>query len=250
MLFCFDNQTFNLGIIRISPNEIVNISDGGFSIRPYAHRHHLHSNENGDILSKEQLHQQLVQMKSLDRQWNRSVYISSSGGRGGKRLFFLTDIQENQRQRKILSQMMIEEEILSSKDICWNLFQTNNIFRSLEIFNDFCLFANATTIPMGADANDQEIFEILQYFRPTILLGTPSRLLKLAFFIEKQSNIQVQFEKIFFACESMTKSKEDYLRKIFHCSIFLAFYGSAETGVFACQSNGMANSHRLSPEVK
>jgi len=117
-----------------------------------------------------------------------------------------------------------------------NLFQTENVYRSADIFNDFCGFVNSTTIPMGANANDQNVLEIIQYFQPNILMGSPYRLMQFAFFLDKQKNFTMKFDKIFFACESLTQMKRDYLAKMFNCSIFIGFYGSAEAGVFACQS--------------
>jgi len=237
MLLCFNDQSFNMGIIRMSPNKIVNISHGGHYIRPYVHKECIHSMKDGKILTKEKLHEQLIQLKSIDNQWNQNVYVSSSGGSGGKRLFFATDIKQNQLQREILVKMMIEENIISDTDICLNLFQSNNIYRSFEIFNDFCSIANCTTLPMSANTRDEDILEIIEYFKPNILMGSPYRLMQLAFFIEKQSEKkEIKFEKIYFACESLDQIKQNYFKRIFNCSIYIGFYGSAETGVFACQS--------------
>jgi phenylacetate-coenzyme A ligase PaaK-like adenylate-forming protein len=67
-------------------------------------------------------------------------------------------------------------------------------------------------------------------------MGSPYRLMQLAFFLEKQSKNEIRFEKIYFACESLDQIKENYFQQIFHCEIYIGFYGSAETGVFACQS--------------
>jgi phenylacetate-CoA ligase len=221
----------------MSSNKIVNISHGGSYIRPYVHQEYIHStNNNQNILTKEKLHEQLTQLKSFDNRWNQNVYISSSGGSGGKRLFFSTDIKQNQLQRQMLVNLMIEEEIISHNDVCLNLFKSNNIYRSFEIFNDFCSIANCTTLPMSCDARDEDILEIIEYFKPNILMGSPYRLMQLAFFLEKQSKNEIRFEKIYFACESLDKIKENYFQRIFHCEIYIGFYGSAETGVFACQS--------------
>lgn len=237
MLICFNDECFNMGIIRMSPNKIVNISHGGYYIRPYVHQEFIHSMNDGTILTKDKLHEQLIQLKSIDNQWNKSVYLSSSGGSGGKRLFFATDIKQNQLQREILVNMMIEENIISYNDICLNLFQSNNIYRSFEIFNDFCTIANCTTLPMSANANDKDILEVIEYFKPNILMGSPYRLMQLAFYLEKQSEKIFKFEKIYFACESLDQTKQNYFKQIFNCSIFIGFYGSAETGVYACQSS-------------
>ncbi|CAF4233287.1 unnamed protein product, partial [Adineta steineri] len=236
MLLCFNEQCFNMGIIRMAPNKIVNISRGGYYILPFVHQQYIHSMNDKSILTKEKLHEQLIELKTTDKYWNQSVYLSSSGGSGGKRLFFATDIQENLRQRQILVNMMLDENIISDRDICLNLFQYGNIYRSFEIFNDFCSMANCTTIPMGADASNEDIYEMIEYFKPNVLMGSPYRLMQLAFYLEKQEKNEIYLEKIYFACESLDKIKQDYFRRIFHCSIYIGFYGSAETGVYACQS--------------
>ncbi|UJR35039.1 hypothetical protein I4U23_027815 [Adineta vaga] len=237
MLLCFNEHCFNMGVIRMAPNKIVNISRGGYYIRPYVHQQLIHTMNDGSILIKENLHEQLTQTKLYDNQWNQSVYISSSGGSGGKRLFFSTDIQENLRQRQILVNMMLDEDIISDRDVCLNLFQSDNIYRSFEIFNDFCSMANCTTIPMSANTTDEDVLEIIEYFKPTILMGSPYRLMQLAFYLEKQGKKEIYFEKIYFACEAIDEIKQEYFQRIFHCSIYLGFYGSAETGVYACQSS-------------
>ena len=236
-LFCVNEHFFNLGILRLSTNKIVNISHGGFYIRPYIHRQLIHSSmSNQTILSKDQLHQQLIHWKILDNRWNKNIYASSSGGSGGKRLYFLTDIRENQLQRKILTKLMIDHGILSSEDICLNLCPSKNIYRSSEIFNDLCTIANCTCLPMNTDASNEDILQVMNYFQPNILMGSPYRLMQLAEFLDKSGQTKMNFEKIFFACESLDRRREEYFRQIFHCSIYLGFYGSAETGVFACQT--------------
>jgi len=83
---------------------------------------------------------------------------------------------------------------------------------------------------------DEDVLEIIEYFKPNILMGSPYRLMQLAFFIEKKSKKEIKFEKIYFACESLDEIKQNYFKRIFNCSIYIGFYGSAETGVFACQS--------------
>jgi phenylacetate-coenzyme A ligase PaaK-like adenylate-forming protein len=243
MLFCCNHHCFNIGPIRLSQNKIVHICNGGYYIRPFVHRRYVHRSEQNKILTKTELHKQLELSRWSHQHWNRGVYVSSSGGSGGKRLFFATDIQENQRQREILVDMMISANVLSELDVCLNLFHSDNIYRSLEIFNDFCSLAYCTVLPMGSTADDDKILKIIEYFRPNVLMGSPYRLMQLALFIEKHypTNKKIHFEKIFFACEPLDNLKRDYFKRVFHCSTCLGFYGSAEAGVFACQTPDYAN---------
>ncbi|CAF4756994.1 unnamed protein product, partial [Rotaria sp. Silwood2] len=86
-------------------------------------------------------------------------------------------------------------------------------------------------------ANDEDILDVIEYFKPNILIGSLYRLMQLAFFIEKQQlKKEIKFEKIFFAYESLDEIKQKFFRRIFHCSIYIGFYGSVETDIFACQS--------------
>ncbi|CAF3718455.1 unnamed protein product [Rotaria sp. Silwood1] len=244
MLFCCNNLFFNLGLIRLSPNKIVNICNGGYFIRPFVYRRYIHcSYEQDEILTKAKLHEQLELSRLTQTHWNRSVYLSSSGGSGGKRLYFATDIRENQRQREILVDMMLFKNVLSDIDVCLNLFHCNNMYRSLEIFNDFCSLANCTVLPMGCDVDDDKVLKIIEYFRPNVLMGTPYRLMQLALFIEKNypTNEKIHFEKIFFGGEPLDNLKRDYFKRIFQCSTCLGFYGSAEVGVIAFQTHEYSN---------
>jgi phenylacetate-CoA ligase len=235
-LLCSHGRFYSLGVVRASPHRVVNIARGGTFHRCYVHRERRHSAPNGNIIDKQELHKQLITMKSTDRQWNRRVYVSSSGGTGGNRLFFLTDIEQNRMQRRILVRLMLEQRLVSSDDVCLNLFRSGDIYRSLDIFNDFCDLVNCTALPMGADTSDENVLSIIEYFRPSIVMGTPHRLMKLALHIEQQSTAHVEFTKIFFAGEPLDRAKQSFLERIFRCSSCIGFYGSAETGVIACQS--------------
>lgn len=242
MMICWNNLCCPIGIVRMSSKKIVNISHGGAYVRCYVPRRYQHLAEDRSILTKKELHEQLMTMKYRDPLWNEQIYLSASGGTGGKRLCFATDIGENQLQRQILVRMMLEENVLSDRDICLNIFQCNNLYRSFEIFNDFCSIANCTAIPMGADASDENLVQMVDYFQPNVLMGTPYRLTQFARYLQATGRRKIKFEKIIFAGEPLYQAKRNYLEAIFHCSIYLGLYGSAETGVFACQTKEYSSS--------
>jgi len=238
---CLNDRCFPLGIIRLSKSNVVNISHGGAFIRCIFPPEYQHRSKMGSILTKAELDEQLIERKSVDPQWNKNVYLSVSGGSGGKQLCFLTDIRENQRQREIFVEMLLKEEILDDRDVCLNIFHSNRIYRSMEIFNDFCSIANATSVPVGADVDDEFLLETIERYRPNVLMGMPYRLVKFARFLQSKNENKVSFEKIFFAGEVFDAAKRTYCSTAFNCSIFLGFYGSAETGVFACQTKSLSS---------
>jgi hypothetical protein len=87
-----------------------------------------------------------LELTSIDPHWNRHVYLSSSGGTGAKRLYFTSDI---------------EEEILSSDDVCWNLFASKNVYHSM---------AHWALIPMKAAGTDENVRQAIEYFQSNVLM--------------------------------------------------------------------------------
>ncbi|CAF1042506.1 unnamed protein product, partial [Didymodactylos carnosus] len=237
MFFCFNQQCFNMGIIRMSNESVVNISDGGYYIRPFVRRH-VYRDPCGGILTKSALHEQILSRNGDDDRW-KHMYLSSSGGSGGKRLFFATDIKENQFQRKILVQGMIEHKVFNEADICLNLFEANNMYRSCEIFNDFCAIANVTTLPMGFKSCDSDVLKIIRMFKPNVCMSSPYRLMQLTLFANKMGE-SIKFDKIIFSCEPLQESNREYFRHALQCDCFMGMYGSAELGVFAFQSPALS----------
>lgn len=226
----------------MSPKRIVNICQNGSFACCFVDRWSTFENFDRSVMSKSQLFDKLEQNKSVEPLWNRRVYLSVSGGTGGKNLYFTSDIQENRRQREILGRSLLEEKVLLDDDVALNLFQSNRIYRSMEIFTDLCSFANVTSIPMGADSTDESLLEIVETFRPNILMATPHRLTKFAAFLDKKSMKNIRFEKIFYAGETLDTARRTFLQQIFSCSIFIGFYGSAELGVFAFQTEQCSSS--------
>lgn len=234
-LYFFNEHCFNIGLFRLSPQKVVTVSHGGYFIRPYVHRAQVFSTKDASVLSKAELSKELSELRSTDNRWNQNVYVSASGGSAGKRLYFLTDIKENLLQRQIFANMMMEHNIICHNDVCLNLFEGGNLYRASDILNDICNFTNCTVLPMHNSASDEHILQTIEYFQPNIFMGTPYRLMQLALFIEQQSGKEITCNKIIFACEPLDEIKQKCFKRVFHCSIFIGVYGSAEAGPFACQ---------------
>jgi phenylacetate-CoA ligase len=180
-------------------------------------------------------------------EFRKGLYLSPSGGSTSDQvLVFPTDVKENQFQRACISKYLIAENILTPDSIALNLFGGSMMYRSLEIFNDFCEKANATTLPVGSSCPDSKAYEIAIRFGANTIMGFPSRLLKFARYV-MQNNLHIEIEIIIFAGESLSSYHRKYLQKALNATRYSGLYGSTETGVWAYQPHGFQPDQYLFP---
>lgn len=179
--------------------------------------------------------------------WNGS-YISLSGGTGGAGEYFPSDIRENKLQRWTLAKQMIEFRVFSPDRVYCNMFVASNMYRSMEIFNEFCEIAGATVLPMGdASDNYHQVYLRCKRFKASVLMAPPSRLVMYALYL-KQNNLidsHPKISQLIFAGETMFYSKRELLRQVFGEHVeFVGLYGSAESGVWSFQPPFLAGTNR------
>ena len=198
------------------------------------------------ITNKEMLYPKIKAL--LDNpNFRKGLYLSPSGGTTSSQvLLFPTDVKENHFQRACIAKCLIDEEILTSDAIALNLFGGSMMYRALEIFNDFCEQANATTLPVGSSCPDSKAYEIAIRFGANTIMGFPYRLVKFANYVRK-NNLKIEIESIIFAGESLSAYQREYLQKIFNATRCNGLYGSTETGVWAYQPHGFEPDQYLFP---
>ncbi|MBD2130327.1 hypothetical protein NDI39_15915 [Microcoleus sp. ZQ-A2] len=198
------------------------------------------------ILEKQILYRQ-VEANLKEASFRTGLYLSPTGGSSSSQvLFFPTDVTENRFQRALLSKYLIHSEIFTPSTMALNLFGGTMMYRSLEIFNDFCERARATTLPVSSLCPDREAYETAIRFGANTLMGIPSRLMQFARYVIKQK-LQVRIEHIIFAGEPLLYHQREYLQKAFHATRFSGLYGSAEAGVWAYQPPDLPSEGYLFP---
>lgn len=165
-------------------------------------------------------------------QEHRGVYLVRSGGSTREPLIVPVDITENHRQRAELARQLTRAEMFGPKTVALNLFGYADLYRSAAIFDDLLERCSATTLPMSAQAADSDLLKMARRFRPSHLLGTPSRLIQFARFLAARGQ-DIQVPDLLYAGEFLRDSVLDLFRTTFGTQRLWSLYGAAETGIWA-----------------
>ncbi len=198
------------------------------------------------VIDKQLLYNMVAQYLS-EPAFRRGLYLSPTGGSSSSELLhFPTDIAENHFQREILSSYLKKAKILDKDSIVLNLFGSTMMYRSLEIINEFCELAGATTLPVSAHCPDQIAYNLARQFGANCIAGTSSRIIQFAKFLQ-DNKLEHPFPRLIFGGEPMPKSKEAFLRECLKTESFNAVFGSGEAGVFGIKLNDAGGSKYLCP---
>jgi phenylacetate-CoA ligase len=160
------------------------------------------------------------------------VYLVRSGGSTQNPLIFPVDIQENQNQRFAMAKELTESGFFTPKTIALNIFGYSDMYRTAAIMDDILEKCQATTLALSAHASYSDMQQAANYFKPDFILGTPSKLLYLAQFLEKK-NEKLDIQNLFFAGEFLRPGLQKILHKTLGFQQIYSMYGSAETGIWA-----------------
>jgi phenylacetate-CoA ligase len=160
------------------------------------------------------------------------VYLVRSGGSTQKPLVFPVDIQENQNQRLALAEELTKNNFFTSKTIALNIFGYSDMYRTAAIMDDILEKCQATTLALSSHASYTDMVQATHYFKPDFILGTPSKLLCFAQFLEEK-NKKLAIENLFYAGEFLRPNVQKLLQKTFGFQQIYSMYGSAETGIWA-----------------
>lgn len=83
----------------------------------------------------------------------------------GKSCFIPTDIEENKYQRSLLVRLMNHHGLFQKHFTYLNLFSGTQMYRSLEIFNDYCEMVGATVLPLSFHCSDDYAYKIVAEFK-------------------------------------------------------------------------------------
>jgi phenylacetate-CoA ligase len=106
------------------------------------------------------------------------------------------------------------------------------MYRSMEIFTDYCEQIGATSLPVESTATDVTAIEIARAFHANMIIGEPGRLAQLArYLLDNGQRLPVQ--RVLAAGEAVRPAQERLFREVFETDVLVSAYGSAETGVWA-----------------
>ena len=161
------------------------------------------------------------------------LYLSPSGGSGTRSyLCFPVATEDNREQRRLFAPMLAEAGVIPREAIALNLFAGRMMYRSMEIFTDYCDQIGATSLPLESTATDAVAVEVARAFHADMVMGEPGRLAQLARYLV-DTNQRLPLARILAAGEAVRPAQRKLFAEAFATDVVVSAYGSAETGVWA-----------------
>jgi phenylacetate-CoA ligase len=168
----------------------------------------------------------------------QGLYLSPSGGSGAQsHLCFPVGIEDNREQRRWFARMLADAGVITPDVIALNLFAGRLMYRSMEIFTDYCEQIGATSLPVESTATDGTAIEIARAFHANMIIGEPGRIAQLARHLQ-DSNQRLAVSRILAAGEAVRPAQRRLFEEVFETEGIVSAYGSAETGVWAYRNGG------------
>uniref|UniRef100_A0A7S3G3T9 AMP-dependent synthetase/ligase domain-containing protein n=1 Tax=Palpitomonas bilix TaxID=652834 RepID=A0A7S3G3T9_9EUKA len=168
------------------------------------------------------------------------IYWSTSGGSTGLPANFPCAQYENKLMRALVARMLVMLEVVEKTDIVMSVFSSSNLYRSMEIFQDFFESIGATYLPVGGNGETHVKRSAFSKFQPNVVCGAASSLVNLGHDLithAKESGggegSLPKMRKLMHGGEAVTKSMQECIDTAFSPTLVYSFFGSAETGVWA-----------------
>lgn len=204
--------------------------------------------EQAPALSKNDLKKILAQHFNINRE-PKGVYLVRSGGSTQSPLIFPVDIHENQDMRRTLAKALVEQKMITPQTVALNIFGYSDLYRTAAIMDDILEKCEATTLAVSAHAGYADMLATALHFNPGLIMGTPSKLLQFAKFLEKQQQT-LAIPNLLYAGEFLRPSLQKLFQRTLGVKKIWSLYGSAETGIWAWASIGESPSvFRVLPGV-
>ena len=128
-------------------------------------------------------------------------------------------------------------------DTVANLFMAGNLWTSFLAASEALEKLGCIKLPIAGNVEPRSILAYLQMFRPTVLLGLPSLLVRIAELIEEEE-IELEVRAVLYGGEAMSREARLYLREILGSKIVAsAGYASVDAGPVGFQTLDLPVGH-------
>ncbi|MCE1247362.1 MAG: hypothetical protein LWY06_12015 [Firmicutes bacterium] len=158
-----------------------------------------------------------------------NAYVFAGGGGDEKPAFNYYSYSELEQVSSILADIY-QVAGLTSKDTVANLFMAGSLWTSFIVVNHSLEKIGCTTLPIAGNTDMELMIHYMELFRPNVIAGIPSMIMKLAVEIEHRK-LSLNFEKILYSGEQFDPGEISYLKKILGTEIIRSTgYASANAG--------------------
>jgi phenylacetate-coenzyme A ligase PaaK-like adenylate-forming protein len=172
-------------------------------------------------------------------------YIFSSGGTTGEPKYVHFSYEEFDFVSDMLAKSLRAQGIKAGMKVA-NLFVAGNLWSSFMAVEKALEKIGAIQLPIGGMCSEDNITMYLEKFKPDVVMGIPSMLVKNAEYMNAKGK-DVIISMVFYAGEALSEPRQDYLSKIWGTKYFGSVgYASVDAGVIGYQcSHSKPGEHHL-----
>lgn len=164
-------------------------------------------------------------------------YIFSSGGTTGEPKYVHFSYEEFDFVSDMLAKSLRAQGIKPGMKVA-NLFVAGNLWSSFMAVEKALEKIGVIQLPIGGMCAEENISLYLERFRPDVVMGIPSMLVKNAEFMDTKGK-DISIPMVFYAGEALSEPRQDYLSKIWGTKYFGSVgYASVDAGVIGYQCSG------------
>ncbi|MEI6764622.1 MAG: acyl-CoA reductase [Bacteroidota bacterium] len=161
-------------------------------------------------------------------------YIFASGGTTNRPKFLLYGIDEFDESKRIFGEGFRAAGV-NENDVVANYLKAGGLYTGFLAVNAGLEETGCRIISLSCNQPVDQTIEYLKTFKPNVILGFPSGLIRLAEACE-HTNAGITIEKVFYAGEYISQADIDNLIRVFNVKLFKSFgYAAVETGPIGYQ---------------
>lgn len=163
------------------------------------------------------------------------AYIFASGGSTGAPKFSFYSLEEWDEVTDILA-AIYQKAGVHRGDTVANLFMAGNLWTSFLAASEALEKLGCIKLPIAGNADPESILSYLEMFHPSVLLGLPSLLIRLAELFEEQGK-RLDVRTILYGGEALSHEARAYLKEILGATtVASAGYASVDAGPIGYQT--------------
>lgn len=170
------------------------------------------------------------------------AYIFASGGSTGAPKFSFFSLEEWEEVTDILA-AIYQKAGVTRNDTVANLFMAGNLWTSFLAASEALEKLGCIKLPIAGNVDVDSILSYLGMFHPTVLLGLPSLLVRLAELVEERG-VKLQVRTILYGGESLSREARVYLKRVLGATtVASAGYASVDAGPVGYQTLDLPVGH-------
>lgn len=170
------------------------------------------------------------------------AYIFASGGSTGAPKFSFFSLEEWEEVTDILA-AIYQKAGVTKGDTVANLFMAGNLWTSFLAASEALEKLGCIKLPIAGNVEPTSILGFLEMFNPTVLLGLPSLLVRLAEIVEERG-AELKVRTILYGGEAMSREARLYLQEVLGAgTVASAGYASVDAGPVGYQTLDLQVGH-------